>query len=138
MSWDIILKYLINSAASALIDSGMFFLVKSLFGAVAALGPIPVTFIASFVARVVSSLFNFFVNARVVFGDRVGKKTMLRYYTLAALQIAVSAGAVYLLENILSIASPALSTLIKAVVDTILFFISFRVKHKWVFAEGKN
>ena len=136
--YSLILKYLLNSAASALIDSGMFLLVKSLFGTIDALGFIPVTFIASFFARVVSSLFNFFVNAKVVFGDRVGKKTMIRYYILAAIQIAASAGAVYLLENILSIASPVLSTLIKIVVDTVLFFISFRVQHKWVFAEGKN
>jgi hypothetical protein len=74
----------------------------------------------------------------VVFGDRAGKKSMVRYYALALIQIAVSAGAVYLLEHILSVSSPLLSTLIKAVVDTILFFVSFRVQHKWVFAEGKN
>jgi hypothetical protein len=63
---------------------------------------------------------------------------MIRYYILAAIQITISAGGVYLLEHTLSIASPALSTLIKIVVDTILFFVSFRVQHKWVFAEGKN
>lgn len=136
--YSMILKYLFSSAASALLDSGVFFLIKSLFGAIAAIGPIPITFIAAFFARVISSLFNFFVNARVVFGDSVGKKTMAKYYTLAVIQISVSAAAVYLAENLLSITSPALSTLIKLVVDTVLFFISFRVQHKWVFADGKN
>lgn len=136
--YSLIIKYLLSSGASALLDAGVFFLIKSLFGAAASLGPIPITFIAAFFARVVSSLFNFFVNAKVVFGDSVGKKTMLKYYTLAAIQILVSAGMVFLVEKLLAITSPALSTLIKAVVDTVLFFISFRVQHKWVFADGKN
>ena len=136
--YSLIIKYLLSSAASALLDSGVYFLIKSLFGTIAALGPIPVTFIASFFARVISSLFNFCVNAKVVFGDSVGKKTMIKYYILAAIQISVSAAMVYLVENLLMITSPALSTLIKLVVDTILFFISFRVQHKWVFADGKN
>lgn len=136
--YSLILKYLFSSAASALIDAGVFFLIKCLFGPITTLGAIPVTFVAAFFARVISSLFNFFVNAKVVFGDRAGKKSMVRYYALALIQIAVSAGAVYLLEHILSVSSPLLSTLIKTVVDTILFFVSFRVQHKWVFAEGKN
>jgi len=133
--YSLILKYLLSSAAASIIDAGAFFFIKLLFGAVMAVGPVPVTFIAAFFARVISSLVNFFINAKVVFGGKADKKAMARYYILAAAQICVSALLVYLTEQVLSIVSPALSTLVKIIVDTILFFFSFRIQHKWVFND---
>lgn len=35
-------------------------------------------------------------------------------------------------------AAPALSTLIKIIVDTVLFFISYRIQQGWVFSEKDN
>jgi len=136
--YSLILKYLLASIASAVIDEGAFFLFKSLFGSAAAILFIPTTFVAAFLARAVSSFINFLINAKVVFGDRVSKKTLAKYYTLAVFQIAVSAAIVFLLEHLLSVTSPFLSTTIKTVVDTLLFFFSFRVQHKWVFSDGKQ
>ncbi len=131
----LILKYLLSSVGSAVLDELAFFIFKHfVFLCVI---PIPLTFTAAILARVVSSLFNFFVNAKVVFNEKAGKKAFVRYYILAAVQITVSAAAVFLMEKVLHIESPALSTLIKAVVDTILFFFSFRIQHKWVFNDGK-
>ena len=98
----------------------------------------PLTFTAAILARIVSSLFNFFVNAKVVFGEKVDAKSFVKYYLLAAVQISVSAAVVFLLEKVFHVELPIVSTLIKAVVDTVLFFVSFRIQHKWVFNEGKR
>ena len=133
----LILKYLLSSVGSAVLDELAFFLFKNM-GFLANVIPIPLTFTAAILARVVSSLFNFFVNAKVVFGEKAGAKSFVKYYALAAVQISISAAVVFLMEKVLHIESPAISTLIKAVVDTVLFFFSFRIQHKWVFNEGKR
>ncbi len=135
--YGLIIKYLLSSVASALVDEGCFLLLKTLFGAATAVLGIPVTFVAAGLARVVSSLFNYFVNAKVVFEGKTDKNTLLRYYTLAVCQIAISAALVFGLESLLSITSPLLSTLVKTLVDTVLFFFSFRIQHKWVFNDTK-
>lgn len=132
----LILKYLFSSAAAAVVDALAFFLMKQfpLLGIL----PIPLTFTASFLARGISSLVNFLINARVVFGDRVNKRTLFRYYFLVAVQICLSALAVFLIEHLLQIRSAILSTLLKGAVDTVLFFFSFRIQHRWVFNSGSN
>ena len=130
------LKYLCSSLGACVVDELAFFLFK-LSGAFAFL-PIPTTFTAAFLARVISSLLNFLVNARLVFGGRVNARSLVRYYILAVCQITASACLVFLAEHGLSITSPALVTLAKIVVDTLLFFISFRVQHRWVFRGGEE
>ena len=130
----LILKYLCSSLGACVVDELAFFLLKSL-GALSLL-PIPATFTAAFLARVISSLLNFFINAKVVFGGQANARTMARYYVLAACQITVSACLVFLAEHVFAITSPALATLAKIVVDTLLFFVSFRIQHRWVFRRG--
>lgn len=129
----LILEYLASSACASVIDELAFFLFKH-FAFLAVL-PIPLTFSAAVLARVISSLVNYLVNARVVFGGGTDRRSLARYYILAVVQIALSASLVYLTEHVLDITSPALSTLVKIVVDVVLFFFSFRVQHRWVFNE---
>ena len=137
--YSLILKYLFSSIGAAVIDEGAFFLFKKLFGSAAVLfGLLPTTFVAAFLARVISSLINYLVNAKVVFDGKANRQTLLRYYILAAAQIIVSAAAVFLFEHLLSISSALLSTLIKIVVDTVLFFFSFRIQHIWVFNDTSS
>ena len=127
----LMLKYLVSSAGASVIDALLFYLLKRF--PVLAFAAVPVTFSASFAARVVSSLFNYWMNARHVFKGGVNAGTLLRYYLLAVVQICVSALLVFAAENTLGILSPALVTLTKIVVDTALFFVSFRIQHRWVF-----
>lgn len=129
--YSLILKYLFSSAAAAVIDELVFFLLKSV--RILEFLPFPLTWSAALLARLVSSLVNFLINARVVFGDKPDSKTLVRYYLLAALQIVVSTVLVRLVEYAFAIEAPILSTLAKALIDTALFFFSFRVQHKWVF-----
>lgn len=134
--YGLILKYLCSSLGACVVDEVAFYLLKRF--AVFAFLPIPVTFTAAFLARVISSLLNFLVNARLVFEGQVNARSLVRYYILAVCQIAVSACLVFLVEHGLSIASPALVTLVKIVVDTLLFFVSFRVQHRWVFRQSED
>ncbi len=129
--YSLILKYLFSSVAATVIDAVAFFLLKQfpLF----AIPMIPLTFPAAFLARAISSFANYLINAKAVFKGQTSRKTLLRYYLLAVAQIAVSAACVFALEHLLKIRAAWLSTLIKLVVDTILFFFSFRIQHKWVF-----
>lgn len=127
----LILKYLFSSVAASVIDALVFYIIKR--GAFLDFLPLPLTFTAAFIARAVSSITNYLMNAKVVFGDKAGFRTLVKYYILAAGQIMVSAVLVFATEHLLHIWSPALSTLVKILVDTILFFFSFRIQHKWVF-----
>lgn len=133
--YGLILKYLFSSTAATVIDELVFYLMKKF--AFLAFLPIPLTFSSAFVARAISSLVNYGINAKVVFRDNTNAKTFLRYYLLVVVQIAISAALVFAVENIFQITSPLLSTIVKIVVDTMLFFFSFRIQHKWVFNTKK-
>ncbi len=134
--YSLILKYLLSSVAAAVVDSLAFYLFKQ-FSLLDFL-PFPPTFGAAFLARAISSLVNYLINAKAVFGDSVNKKTILRYYLLMIVQISISALIVFSLEKILKIDSAVLSTLIKVITDIVLFFFSFRIQHKWVFNRKDN
>lgn len=127
----LILKYLFSSIAAALIDTVVFYILKR--WAILAFIPIPLTYSATIFARIISSLVNYGINAKHVFKENATKETFIKYYILAVVQLVVSATLVFAVEHILYISSPLLSTVIKAVIDTILFFFSFRIQHKWVF-----
>lgn len=127
--YSLIIKYLLSSVGSTLLDVIVYYILKALTSS---------TFLAAFVARAASSLFNYTVNAKAVFGESISARTLIRYYILVVVQICVSACSVFLIETVFGITSPALSTVIKAIVDAILFFVSFRIQHKWVFGEKKK
>lgn len=129
--YGLIFKYLFSSVVAAVVDETAFYIFKK-FAFLSVL-PIPLTFSAAILARVISSLFNFWMNATQVFKDKVSKRTLARYYALAVVQISLSAVLVFGVEKLLHIESPALSTLAKTIIDTLLFFVSFRIQHKWVF-----
>ena len=133
--YSLVIKYLLSSLAATVVDELAFLLLKhyEFF----ALPFLPDTFTASFIARAISSIVNYLINAKAVFGDKVNKKTILKYCTLVIVQVTVSAAAVYAIEHLLSIDNAFISTLIKLIVDAILFFFSFRIQHKWVFG-GKD
>lgn len=124
-------KYTISSLSSSLIDLGFF----QIFATV--LSPVNLTvqvWGATIAARVISSLYNYFVNKTIVFGDNCGgKKTLIKYYALVVVQMCASAALVYLLVQVIGL--PKL--IIKIIVDVVLFFVSFRVQKKWVFNREK-
>lgn len=134
--YSLILKYLFSSTAATVIDAAAFFLLKQF--PFIAIPMVPLTFPAAFLARAISSITNYLINAKAVFKGQTSGKTLARYYLLAVAQILVSAGCVYALEHLMKVEAAWLSTLMKLAVDTTLFFFSFRIQHKWVFKDVKN
>ena len=132
----VIIKYLIGSVASFLIDIGLFTALQYLIGD--RVSTSVNILISTIGARVISSLFNFFYNRNAVFEseESVGK-TMLRYYILCVCQMGVSYGFVNLLA-MLTGASKALTSVIKVLVDIILFILSFQIQRRWVFSSKKE
>lgn len=126
------LKYMISSILSFLIDNGLFRLMEFVMGADSDKGVKII--VATAVARVVSSIFNFIVNRKAVFkSDAPMVKTVLKYYALCICQMGASAGLVYLFSSIFN-AGDWLTSLIKIIVDTCLFVLSYQIQRKWVFA----
>ena len=92
-------------------------------------------------ARVISSLLNFFMNQKLVFKTNVDtKKAMVKYYALAipqmAAQVLLTQG-IYALLNISDNAT-GLRTLWYTIVMTVLYFLSFVIQQRWVFAPQKT
>lgn len=59
----------------------------------------------------------------------------MRYYILCACQLCVSYGLVYLVTSVLSLGQ-VLTVVAKAIIDTILFVISFQIQRRWVFKHN--
>ena len=92
-------------------------------------------------ARTISSLLNFFLNKKLVFRANVDtKRAMLRYYALAlpqmAAQVLLTQGAYALFA--VSDRSNGLRTVIYALVMIALYFLSYMIQQRWVFAPQKS
>ena len=132
-------RYTLSSLTSAVVDTAAYALLSRLLSGL--LKGIALTSVAGVGARVISSLLNFFMNKKLVFQTNVSTgKAMLRYYALAlpqmAAQVLLTQGA-YSLFGISDTAT-GLRTLIYTVVMTVLYFLSYMIQQRWVFAPDKN
>ena len=132
-------RYTASSLVSFVVDSSAVFLLTRILSGVW-VDPL-LSAAATIGARVISSLLNFFMNQRLVFKTNVDtKKAMLRYYMLAlpqmAAQVLLTQG-VYALLGIPDSAN-GLRTVIYAVVMTVLYFMSYMIQQRWVFAPQKS
>lgn len=131
--YKLILKYILSSGASALADLLAFWLLHAILGGV--LGDLAVV-VSTVGARAISSFLNFNINKRLVFGSKTCySKAIVRYYILCVIQLCVSATLVWLLGKLFATSASFLLTVLKAVVDTLLFFISFKIQREWVFKD---
>lgn len=132
-------RYTVSSVVSAIVDTGAYALLTAVLGNM--LQGFALTAGAGVGARVISSLLNFYMNKKLVFQTNVSTgKAMLRYYALAlpqmAAQVLLTQG-VYALFHI-SDSANGLRTLIYAVVMTVLYFLSYMIQQRWVFAPQKS
>lgn len=124
-------KYIASSFSSFLIDILAFFILSLIFTSAGEEGRVV---LCTVIARAISSLFNFFANKIAVFKNKSGiLVTFLKYYALCIPQMLVSAYAVKGVSLLFSASAPALVTLIKIVIDTVLFFLSYQIQKRWVF-----
>ncbi len=132
-------KYTICSLFSFFVDEGAFMLFTHLFQGFAS--GFALTALPAGCARILSSVFNFTVNKKLVFHSSASSgKALLRYFALAVpialLQIGLTHGA-YLLLHIAA-DRIFLRGLIHAVVMIVLFIVSYMVQQRWVFADDSQ
>lgn len=119
-------KFLVGSLLSAVIDLGLFTVISMFCDSIA---------LATFGARICSSVFNYLFNRGAVFkSSGPAKKSVARYYILALCQLCASALFVTVFCRLLS-ATGLARTAVKFVVDMLLFFISFFIQREWVFKK---
>lgn len=129
--YKVIFAFLFSSVMSSVVDILMFAVIAAVIGN--SLERETRILIATVGARAVSSLFNFIVNRRAVFKSKASLKgSMIRYYILCVCQMMVSYGLVYAVSGLFGLGN-AMTTVAKALIDTLLFFISFRIQRAWVF-----
>ena len=126
LAWRFV-KYTFASLSSCMIDLVLFaifcrFLKGKTYAYIA---------FSTVLARVISAVYNYLVNYKLVFGSKQKVAVSgLKYFVLAIAQMSLSALLVTAGSSIL----PFLPEVaVKAVVDTMLFFISYKVQQKFIF-----
>lgn len=124
-------KFIISSSSSFLIDIIIFtILVNILKGRL-----LSYILVSTYSARAMSALFNYAVNKNKVFKNNSSHaSTLMRYAILCVLQVTVSAISTEWLYGLVNLNV----TLIKVLVDVILFLISFRIQREWVFKKKEK
>ena len=109
-----------SSLLSSLVDYIMFLLLRWLVPGI--------MLVAVAGARIISSLFNYFVNRDVVFKAKSDHGSFIRYYLLVAVIMLLNYLGIMLLTNL---CIPDL--IAKIIMDTLLFIVSYRAQNKLVF-----
>ena len=127
--------YSISSIISCGIDVLGFFLLINMFGAFFTLSQWTTIILATFIARLASSTFNFMFNKSVVFkySGKSAKQPVLKYCVLCVISLLLSSQIVALIT-----AGPLFNTafsitLIKVIVDAGLFLVNYIAQRKWVY-----
>ena len=119
------------SVSSCMLDVLLFVLFCRLFRP---LYPDSYIAAATVAARMISAVYNYIVNYALVFHSRQPVKTAgIKYAALAVLQMGFSAVLVTLSARIFTFIP---EVLLKAAVDTGLFFISFYVQQRYIMNSG--
>ena len=132
--YGVIFKFAASSVISCIIDLVAFRVILAFIPV--AIAEATRSTIAGTAARIISAACNFLINKKAVFGHSGDTaKSAARYVILAVCQLGASLGLVALLTVLFHADSDWVKTLIKAVVDTCLFFISFKIQRNWVFKK---
>ena len=131
-------KFTISSLLSSVIDEGLFLLLSA--GLYGWLDGLVLDTVSIVVARIVSSIFNFYMNLRLVFHskEKTGK-ALFKYTALAIPQLIAQLLLTHLLIVLLGIGEheTLIRGIVYAAVMVLLFFASFAIQQRWVFA-AKN
>ena len=119
-------KFLFSSLSSFVLDILLFTLFIRL---IEPFSPYYIV-LSTVLARILSAVFNFFLNKNRVFHAGSGNgRAYLRYALLSLVQMSLSAAGVFFLYRCFPIAE----SLLKVIVDSILFLLSFQIQREWVF-----
>lgn len=127
--YKLFIKYIISSLSSFILDILLYTVFVSTLPEINLKGITQIV-IATILARIISAIYNFVINSKVVFKNQ-NKNSIIKYIALCIVQMFISAFAVSELFKLLQMNS----TLIKVGVDTIIFIINFVVQREWVFKK---
>ena len=124
-------RYIFVSLSSFVVDILLFALgTKLLFPALSVRIPLSTAF-----ARIISGAYNYAMNRKIVFkSDRSVVSSGFSYLMLCIIQCAVSAGLVTAICYLL----PLDEVPVKAVVDTCLFFVNYKIQKNYIFKNKET
>ncbi|RRK33390.1 glycosyltransferase [Schaedlerella arabinosiphila] len=124
----VFLRYVFSSLSSSVLDIVLFGVLYSIWGKWNSLWVIPCS---TALARIVSSLYNYLINYIFVFDSKEKKRiSYVKYMMLVILQMTMSAVLVLAISIQLKYIP---EVAIKVFVDTILFFISYKIQQIYIF-----
>ena len=127
------LRFSGSSVICFLLDYGLFTLLNSVL--LVSLPDGTRELCATYGARIVSAVTNFFLNRLLVFQDKsAAGQSIWRYAVLAVVQASLSAVLVSVLQDLTN-ATNLLETVIKIPVDGVLFLASYQIQKRWVFRQ---
>ncbi|MCR5691338.1 MAG: bifunctional glycosyltransferase family 2/GtrA family protein, partial [Eubacterium sp.] len=140
--YKVFLKFLLSSLSSFVIDILLFYLLGLILRPLIPesqlvfkdyfFGGSLLTLLRTVISRLLSSLYNFFMNKKQVFkNDSKSPRVFARYYALCFLQLLLSW---FLVDHFLIFIS--FRTIRKCIIDTLLFVISFQIQREWVFKKN--
>ena len=114
-------SYILSSFSSFIIDL-ILFLMMFLFS--------KNIILSTLYSRLISSVWNYFINANLVFKN-MDLKSIIMYYILVIIQMFISAISVLFIYNIVN----SNILIIKIIVDTVLFFVNYFVQKNIIFIK---
>jgi len=134
--------YFISSVGSALLEMLAFYLITHYILTAEFSSAALAMLVPTVCARVLSSVFNFFFNFKIVFRGKK-KRSVFRYYALWVVQLAISYGiacgwnAFFATFELSQSTAALLITLCKGVCDLIIGIASYGIQRAYVFADPK-
>lgn len=127
-------KFLFSSLSSSVLDLVLFGLFcRTLQAASGFLGELPYIVGATVLARIISAVYNFLLNYKVVFKSSANlAATAVKYCALAICQMLCSAFLVNELFHLLG----GYEVAVKIPVDVLLFFLSFVIQREFVYKKS--
>lgn len=129
MIYKLFAKYIFSSLSAFVIDIILFSIFISMFTNFDMENKMRIL-CATVIARIISSLYNFKINAKIVFKNMT-KSSYIKYAILVIIQMFVSAYGVAYLSKKIGIDL----TGIKIIVDMIIFMVNFIVQREFVFKK---
>lgn len=128
-----LVKFCISSVASFLLDNAIFTAVLFLLMRSTEWRRATAVLVALVSARAASATVNYVCNRKLVFRSSVSKrKSFFKYWLLVLAIMAAGYGLTAGLARILDARGMAI-TVVKIVVETALFFLSYGVQKRWIF-----
>ncbi len=118
-----VVKYLFSAGSSFVLDNLLFTVLTLLIG-----HSTVEIYVCTIIARIISSIYNYFINSRVVFENK-NKKAIIGYFLLVIVQMLVSATLVSIIDKLISV----YTSIIKLGVDVVIFVVNYFIQKEVIF-----